>query len=98
MHAKLLQSCPTVCDPPACIAHQAPLSMGLSRQDYWRINGHFLLQGIFPMQGLNPHFLSPALAGGFFTTSATRKAQNYPEQNMINSQCIRYRDYHNCPI
>ena len=53
MHAKLLQSCPTVCDPPACIAHQAPLSMGLSRQDYWRINGHFLLQGIFPMQGLN---------------------------------------------
>ena len=33
----------------------------------------FLLQGIFPTQGLNPHLLpvSPALAGGFFTTCAT---------------------------
>ena len=26
------QSCPTLCDP---IAHQAPLSMGFSRQEYW---------------------------------------------------------------
>ena len=35
------------------IAHQAPLSMGFSRQEYW--NGlHFLLQGIFPTQELNP--------------------------------------------
>ena len=32
---------------------------------------HFLLQGIFLIQGLNPHLLSPALAGRFFTTSAT---------------------------
>ena len=30
-----------------------------------------LLQGIFPTQGLNPCLTSPALAGGFFTTSAT---------------------------
>ena len=30
---------------------------------------HVLLQGIFPIQGLDPHLLvSPALAGGFFTT------------------------------
>ena len=29
---------------------------------------HFLLQGIFPAQGSNPHFLSSALAGRFFTT------------------------------
>ena len=38
---------------------------------------HFLLQGIFPTQGSNLHLLrSPALAGGFFTTSATwRDAQ-----------------------
>ena len=32
---------------------------------------HALFQEIFPTQGLNPHLLSPALAGGFFTTSAT---------------------------
>ena len=31
--AKLLQSCPTLRDPMA--AHQAPLSMVFSRQEYW---------------------------------------------------------------
>ena len=31
--AKSLQSCPTLCDPIA--AHQAPLSLGFSRQEYW---------------------------------------------------------------
>ena len=34
---------------------------------------HALLQGIFPTRGLNKHLLSPALAGGFFTTSSTWK-------------------------
>ena len=34
-----------------------------------------LLQGIFPPQGSNPHhFTCPALAGGFFTASATWEA------------------------
>ena len=28
------QSCPTLCDPMDC-GHQAPLSMGFSRQEYW---------------------------------------------------------------
>ena len=32
--AKLLQSCPTLCDPNTA-AHQAPPSMGFSRQEYW---------------------------------------------------------------
>ena len=32
--AKLLQSCPTLCDPWTA-AHQAPPSMGFSRQEYW---------------------------------------------------------------
>ena len=31
--AKSLQSCPTLCDPTD--AHQAPLSLGSSRQEYW---------------------------------------------------------------
>ena len=35
MHAKLLQSCLILCDPVDPIAHQAPLSMGFSRQEYW---------------------------------------------------------------
>ena len=36
--AKSLQSCSTLCDPidcPLCAAHQAPLSVGFSRQDHW---------------------------------------------------------------
>ena len=36
--------------------HQAPLSMGLSRQEYWS-GSHSLLQGIFPTQGSNPCLL-----------------------------------------
>ena len=37
---------------PQTIACQTPLSMGLSRQEYWS-GCHFLLQGIFLIQGLN---------------------------------------------
>ena len=29
------QSCPTLCNPMDCVAHQSPLSMGFSRQEYW---------------------------------------------------------------
>ena len=36
---------------PWSAAHQAPLSLGFSRQEY--CGCHFHLQGIFPTQGLN---------------------------------------------
>ena len=29
------QSCPTLCDPMNYVAHQAPPSIGFSRQEYW---------------------------------------------------------------
>ena len=35
---------------------QTSLSMGFSRQEYWS-GCHFLLQGLFPTQRLNPHLL-----------------------------------------
>ena len=40
-------------------AHQAPLSIGLSRQEYWSgvMGCHFLLQGVFLTQGWNLHLL-----------------------------------------
>ena len=38
------------------VAHQAPLSMGFSRQECWS-GCHALLQGIFPTQGSNQHLL-----------------------------------------
>ena len=38
------------------IAHQAPLSIGLPRREYWG-GCHFLFQVIFLTQGSNPHLL-----------------------------------------
>ena len=34
MHSQMLQSCLILCDPKDC-SLPAPLSMGLSRQEYW---------------------------------------------------------------
>ena len=58
------------------VAHQAPLSMELSRQEYW--------SGLpcpppkdLPNLGFKPESLeSPALAGGFFTTVPLGKPRN----------------------
>ena len=75
MRAKLLQSCPT----PWTVAHQASLSMGFSRQEYW---SGFLYPppGVLPNPAISPVSLtSPALAGGFFTTSATWEAHTFIE-------------------
>ena len=54
------------------VAHQAPLSMGFSRQEYWSgLAGP--LPGDLPDPGTEPmSLMSPALAGRFFTTSITR--------------------------
>ena len=55
MHAKSLQLCLTLVTLWTIVL-QAPLSMGFSRQEYWSAC-HAFLQGIFPMQGLNPCLL-----------------------------------------
>ena len=56
------------------VAHQAPLSMGFSSQEYWR----GLLcppPGDLPNPGIEPASLkSPELAGRLFTTSAIWEA------------------------
>ena len=61
------------------VAHQAPLSMGFFRQEYW---GGLPCPppGDLPSPGIElPSLLclSPALAAGFFTTSATWEALHY---------------------
>ena len=59
---------------PWAVAHQAPLSVGFSRQEYWRELPRPPL-GDFSDPGIKPVSLtSPALAGRFFTTSATWEA------------------------
>ena len=53
---------------PLTVASQAPLSMGLSRQEYWS-GLLFPSPGDLPDAGIEPTSLkSPALAGRFFTT------------------------------
>ena len=52
------------------VAHQAPLSMGLSRQEYWS-GLPFPPPRDLPDPGIDP--ASAALAGGFFTTKPPGK-------------------------
>ena len=67
-------SCVQLFSTPWAVAHQPPLSMGFSRQEYW--------SGLpCPPSGESSQprdqthaSMSPALAGGFFTTSTTWEA------------------------
>ena len=64
----------------ACLAAPAmsdssPLSMGFSRQENWS-GSPSPPPGDLPNSGIKPaSFMSPALAGGYFTTSATWEAR-----------------------
>ena len=51
------------CSPPDSSAH------GDSPGKDTGVGCHALVQGIVPIQGLNSRLISPAMAGGFFTTS-----------------------------
>ena len=73
---------------PWTVVHQAPLSMGFSRQEHWS-GLPFTLPGdssqhkitlclIFPITGIKPApAVSPALASRFFTTSTTWEAPSW---------------------
>ena len=73
MHAKLLQLCPTLCDP-VDLAHQAPLSGGIlqARILEWVA---MPFPGYLPNPGIKPvSLMYLALAGKVFTTSVTWEA------------------------
>ena len=82
--AKSLQLCPTCCNP---MNHSLPgsSSMGFSSQQHW--NGlPFPSPGDLPNPGIKLASLaSPALAGSFFTTSATWESQSAPLPILITS-------------
>ena len=57
---------------PWTVAHQAPLSVEFSRQEYWSRLQSPTPRGL-PDSGIEPMSLeSPALAGRFFTTAPPR--------------------------
>ena len=80
---------------PQNIAHQAPLSMRFSRQEYWS-GLPFPSPGDLPNPGIELESpTSPALAGRFFTTGATWEAQllimisiNYDPSSIIFYVCF----------
>ena len=67
------------------MAYQAPLSMGFPRQEYWS-GLPFPSPGDLPDPGVEP--MSPALAGGFFTTEPPRKP-TYPAFLVFKPSLLR---------
>ena len=82
------------------IAHQAPLSVGFSRQEHWSGLPYPPLGGL-PDSQVEPLSLKfPALAGGLFTTSTTREALHrlYPHPALPKHPCSlefsKYDSFH----
>ena len=74
VHAKLLQSRLTLCDPVDCRLPGLS-SLGILQARILEWVAMPSSRGIFLTQELNLHLLtSPAMAGGFFTTSITCEA------------------------
>ena len=63
--SEVAQSCPTLYDPVDCIAHQAPPSIGFSRQEYWS-GLPFPSPGDLPDPGIEPR--SPTLQADALTS------------------------------
>ena len=70
---KSLQSCLTLCDPMIIVC-QSPLSMEFSRREYWS-ELPCPPPGDLSDPGIEPVFLTSALAGRFFITSTSWEAQ-----------------------
>ena len=68
-------SCLQLFETPWTVPHQAPLSMGFPRQEYWS-GLPFLPPGDLPDPGNEP--MSPGLAGRFFTTEPTVNPFQWP--------------------
>ena len=67
------KSCPALFNPIDCIRLLYPWEFPGKNTG---VGGHFFLQGILSYLGIEPaSLMSPALAGRFFTTSATWEAQ-----------------------
>ena len=90
-----LQLCMLSCFSPVwpfatlwTVAHQALLSMGFSRQEYWS-GFPCPLPGDLPDPGTQPvSLMSPALADGFYSTSTTWEALTHDESSVVGPCCL----------
>ena len=81
-----LLSCVQLFDTPWAVAHQVPLSMEFSRQEYWSVLP-FPSPGYLSNPGIEP--TSSALAGRFFITDPEGKPLRVlvnPNQNTDESK------------
>ena len=89
-------SCFRLFADPWTVARQAPLSMGYPMQEYWS-GLPFPSPEDFPDPGIKPESLaSPALAGGFFTTTATWEAQSCYVRCSVAQSCPTVRNPVDC--
>ena len=75
MHAKLLQSCLTVCDPMDC-SPQVPLSMGILQPRILEWVAMPSSRG-FPTPGIELHLYVSCISSSFFTIHTTWEAPVY---------------------
>ena len=81
---------------PWTVAHQVPLSMGFSKQEYWS-GLPFPSPGNLPDPGIKLMFLlSPASSDRFFTTSATWEAQREYQFSSVAQSCPTLYDPMDC--
>ena len=78
---------------PWAVAHQAPLFIGFSRQEYWS-GLPIPSPGNLPDPGIKPESsVAPASAGGFFTTEPPGKPLGMCVQSLmpLSPQAVVYR-------
>ena len=84
------QLCPIL--SPWAVAHQASLSMGFSRQEYWS-GLPFPFPGDLPNPGVKPASLvSPVLAGGLSTAKLPGKPRRRGGIKVRASRGVRIQD------
>ena len=80
---------------PWTVAHQAPVSMEFSMQEYW-IKFAFPPPGDLPDAGIKP--TSPALASGFFTTEPPGKPPSSCHLKTNNLALVNKKLSNNLPL
>ena len=75
LYAKSL-SCVRLFVTPWTVAHQAPLFMGFSRQEYWSGRARPSSRGLLDPEIELMSLMYPAMAGRFFTTSTIWEAHH----------------------
>ena len=84
MHAKSLQSCLTLCDPVDCSPPGSSVN-GILQQEFWNGVPFPSPEGLLYPRIEPTSLMSPALAAGFFTTSAIWEAQPYHYEALIRN-------------